>query len=100
MFDKRPLSHLAPGWQARVSSLCAQGSMRRRLQDLGVIPGAAVECLARSPLKDPCAYLIQGAVIALRNADAASILVREASPAQRQSAKKAAGRQEAGYGTL
>jgi ferrous iron transport protein A len=41
--------------------------------DLGFIPGSRVEALRRSPLGDPVAYRIRGAVIALRRADAGRI---------------------------
>ena len=53
-----------------VLSLRDRGDIRRRLQDLGLIPGTPVSCLARSPLGDPCAYQIRGAVVALRREDA------------------------------
>lgn len=74
------LSRLSPGEKAEVTGLSAQGTMRRRFQDLGLIPGTVIECLGRSPLGDPCAYLIRGAVIALRSRDADSIAV--GTPAQ------------------
>ena len=50
-------------------------NIRRRLQDLGLVPGAVVECVAQSPLGTPSAYRIRGAVIALRKKDAQSVLV-------------------------
>ncbi len=64
------LAALDPGEQAVVLSLRDRGDIRRRLQDLGLIPGTPVSCLARSPLGDPCAYQIRGAVVALRREDA------------------------------
>ncbi len=39
---------------------------RRRLLDLGFIPGALIEVENRSPSGNPVAYRIKGAVIALR----------------------------------
>ena len=51
--------------------------MRRRLQDLGLIRGTAVQCLEKSPLGDPTAYRIRGTVIALRKRDAASVRIRQ-----------------------
>jgi ferrous iron transport protein A len=50
--------------------------MRRRLQDLGLVEGARVECVGRSPGGDPSAYLICGAVIAIRAQDGRNVLVR------------------------
>lgn len=34
--------------------------MRRRLLDIGLIPGTRVTCTAVSPAGDPAAYLIRG----------------------------------------
>jgi ferrous iron transport protein A len=47
--------------------------MRRRLQDLGLVTGTHVTCLQRASAGDPTAYLIRGAVIALRRDDAVQI---------------------------
>lgn len=71
----KPLAASKVGQSVRVVSLTAEGRMRRRLSDLGLIPGAVVECLGRSPLGDPTAYLIRGAVIAIRRRDAMGVLV-------------------------
>lgn len=73
MEDARSLWQLAPGHQAWVGELSAQGELRRRLRDLGFVPGAQVECLGRSPLGDPAAYRVRGAVVALRRRDAQRI---------------------------
>ncbi len=43
--------------------------MRRRLQDIGLIEGTKVEMYTKSPSGDPIAFLIRGAVIALRTED-------------------------------
>ncbi len=69
------LREMMPGERARVRSLMSEDSMRRRLMDLGLIENTEIECLGRSPLGDPSAYLIRGAVIAIRAADCAQILV-------------------------
>lgn len=70
-----PLSGLSEGAQARVRALHLSGGMRRRLQDLGLVAGTRVTCLQRAAGGDPTAYRIRGAVIALRQADAARIEV-------------------------
>ncbi len=75
MNRKAQLDALKMGQSAMVKGLSAQGSMRRRLQDMGLIEGTQVECVGVSPLGDPAAYLIRGAVVALRNKDAASVTV-------------------------
>ena len=70
MKDARSLWQLAPGHRAWVGELSAQGELRRQLRDLGFVPGAQVECLGKSPLGDPAAYRVRGAVVALRRRDA------------------------------
>ena len=69
------LNTIPEGGKVRVSRLLSSGSMRRRLLDIGLIEGTDVECLQRSPAGDPVAYLIRGAVLALRAEDASQILV-------------------------
>lgn len=49
--------------------------MLQRLLDIGLVQNTAVECVGVSPSGDPTAYLIRGAVIALRNEDGRHIHV-------------------------
>ena len=63
------LNDLQPGQQAIVQELRSTGSIRRRLLDMGLIRNTVVQCLGRSPGGDPSAFLIRGAVIAIRAAD-------------------------------
>ncbi len=69
------LSSLEAGEKAKVRTLYTKGSMRRRLLDIGLIDDTKVECVQKSPSGDPKAYLIRGAVIALRNSDARNIII-------------------------
>ena len=69
------LNELAPGEHAVVRGLYAHGTMRRRLLDIGLTEGTRVQCVGRSPLGDPCAYLVRGAVIAIRSCDGQDILI-------------------------
>lgn len=73
--QKRTLADLAPGDSALLRTVEAPGAMRRRLLDLGLIPGARVACVLRSPAGDPAAYLIRGSVIALRARDAQGVVI-------------------------
>ncbi len=70
------LKDIRPGQFAVVTKLLTTGSMRRRLLDIGLIENTTVECVGQSPGGDPCAYLIRGAVIAIRSEDCTGILVR------------------------
>ena len=71
-----PLNMLKPGEKSIVKALNFTDSTKRRLMDIGLIEDTVVECLGKSPLGDPCAYLIRGAVIALRADDTSKIIVR------------------------
>ena len=73
------LNELKPGEIGRVVEVLSSGDMRRRLQDLGMIPGTKVECLSISPLGDPKAYHIRGAIIAIRGIDSRGIKVSKLS---------------------
>ena len=75
MNQQLSLKDIKPGQYAIVSALQSTGSMRRRLLDIGLIENTKVECLGRSPGGDPSAFLIRGAVIAIRSEDCANILV-------------------------
>lgn len=69
------LAALEPGECGYVREVRCEGCQRRRLLDIGLVNRARVECLGRSPAGDPAAYLIRGAVIALRAEDSARIIL-------------------------
>ena len=69
-----PLDRLPAGQTAILTALGTGDGLRRRLLDLGFLPGAALSCLFTAPGGDPRAYGIRGTVVALRNSDAAKIL--------------------------
>ncbi len=60
------LSSLEPGQAGRIIALRCEGLSRRRLLDLGLTPGTLVECSFPSPMGEPTAYRVRGALIALR----------------------------------
>jgi DtxR family Mn-dependent transcriptional regulator len=71
------LVHLEPGESAevvRISPAC-RGAQRRRLLDLGVVPGTVVTAELEGALSDPVAYRIRGALIALRKNQAEWIYI-------------------------
>ena len=87
-----PLSKLKPGQAARIillfehkSSPCSadsdpgsdSASIRCRLLDLGFEPGTEVVCLLKKHGDELSAFLVKGAVIALRREDADLVLAEE-----------------------
>lgn len=75
--EERFLSGLRPGARATVLGLtpACRGAERRRLLDLGFVPGTPVEVEMVSPAGDPTAYRVRGTVIALRREQAGLIRI-------------------------
>ena len=72
---EKSLSELCPGESGIVSGIDTDIGMLRRFMDIGCIVGASIKKLGTGPFGDPCAYLICGAVIAIRGKDAVNIKV-------------------------
>jgi DtxR family Mn-dependent transcriptional regulator len=73
----QPLTTLKPGQGATVAALSPRirGAERRRLMDLGLLPGTTIEVEMESAGGDPIAYRLRGALIALRKSQAELISV-------------------------
>lgn len=71
--SKLTMNKLPLGSKAKIASINATGSFKRRMQDLGFSCGTIVEAVHRSPSGNPVAYSVKGSVIALRNEDAKKI---------------------------
>lgn len=69
------LSDTVLGSKYIIKKINVEGSIKRRLLDIGLIEGTEVENVLISPLGDPMAFLIRGAVIALRCEDSKNIVV-------------------------
>jgi DtxR family Mn-dependent transcriptional regulator len=76
-FDK--LSSLSPGEEARVKAIsrACRGRQRRRLMDLGIVPGTKVRAELKSLTGDPVAYRIRGTTVALRRQQSDLIYVQK-----------------------
>jgi Fe2+ transport system protein FeoA len=53
-----------------VTALHCTGAERRRMLDLGILPGTQVEVEMGNPLGDPQAYRVRSTVVALRRKQA------------------------------
>lgn len=72
-----PLSKMSPGQTAVISWVSDNTSISKRLMDLGFEPEASVSCILKKKNGELSAFLIRGAVIALRREDAELVLVEE-----------------------
>ncbi len=75
MKNNKCLAALLPGEAGTVTMLCCEGGIRRRLLDIGMIPGTRILCVGRSPLGDPSAYFVRGKTIAIRREDAKKVQI-------------------------
>lgn len=75
--QEQPLSlaDLIVGSTAKIASIELEGLLRRRVLDLGILPGTQVKCVRRSPAGDPIAFKVRDTVIALRSNDASLIKI-------------------------
>lgn len=70
-----PLSQLKPGQEAVVVRIGGQGAVRRRMMDMGVVPGAEIHVVRVAPLGDPVEYSIKGYSLSLRKSEAEDIMI-------------------------
>lgn len=69
------LSELKPKETGDVKKICSEGALRKRLLDMGIIPGTKVEVIKVAPLGDPIDIKVKGYHLSLRKEEAAQILV-------------------------
>jgi len=69
------LRSLKPGTKAKVIRLSGTGAVRRRIMDMGVVPGTTVEVENVAPLGDPIEVKVKGYHLSLRKEEAADIYV-------------------------
>jgi DtxR family Mn-dependent transcriptional regulator len=78
LLEGQPLADLNPGDRAQVVGITPtiRGLERRRLLDLGILPGTVILAEFKSPQQDPTAYRLRDSLIALRDDQARSIIVK------------------------
>lgn len=71
------LNDIKIGERARVVSVNCNEIVKQRFLSIGLVRGTCVECVGKSPGGDPRAYLIRGAVIAVRSEDGGCVEICE-----------------------
>ena len=72
------LAQLPVGSAAFIHSLPTGRAGLTRLRELGLTPGARVEVVRRAPLGEPIEIMVRGSHLAMRNHEAAHILITQA----------------------
>ena len=70
-----PLHKSPIGKEVTVIAIRFSGIKKKRILDLGIKPNTKITLLQKSPYGNPIAYLVRGAIIAIRNEDARKIIV-------------------------
>lgn len=73
------LDALPCGVAARVVSVNGAGAVARRLMEMGVVPGARVQVIKAAPMGDPLEVRVRNYHLALRRAEAHTIIVNRES---------------------
>jgi len=64
------LDQLTRGNRATVIKISGEGSIRRRLMDMGIVKGITIETVKSAPMGDPIDYLVRGYHLSLRKSEA------------------------------
>jgi len=75
MAKKMNLSELYPGEKGRVLKIIGARNINKKIVDMGVVPGVAVEIEKVAPLGDPVDVKVKGYHLSLRKEEAEGILV-------------------------
>lgn len=71
------LNDLQPAQRGRICEVKGAGALRRRLLDMGVVPGAEIEVVRIAPLGDPVEYRLRGYRLSLRRSEATLVMVEK-----------------------
>lgn len=69
------LIELGIGEKAIISKVKGRGAFRKRIMEMGFVPGQEIQPIKKAPLNDPIEYRIMGYDISLRNSEAELIEV-------------------------
>jgi ferrous iron transport protein A len=69
------LAKLVPGDRAKIVAVGSVGPLKRRLMDMGVLPGEEVEVRKVAPLGDPIEIRVRSYSLSLRKHEAEAIAV-------------------------
>lgn len=69
------LDEVAIGSKCKVAKLCGKGALKRRIMDMGITKGTAIQVIKVAPLGDPIEIQVRGYELSLRKEEARNIEV-------------------------
>ena len=70
------LADLKPGQTGVITKILGHGAFRKRVMEMGFVPGREVKCILNAPLMDPVKYALMEYEVSLRRAEAEMIEVQ------------------------
>jgi len=75
------LAHARVGERVTIDRIGGERSFRRRLMELGLVPGTHVELVGVAPLGDPLELLVRGCSLSIRRGEALWVSVERGAEA-------------------
>ena len=75
--EKLRLSDAKEGRVYRIVKIEGTRMMKRRILDLGLLPGLKIKIVRKAPLKDPIEVVAKGNPISIRRAEASYVILEE-----------------------
>ncbi len=69
------LNKLSPSTHAKVKRIEGSGHLRKKLLDMGIVPGSQLQVIKLAPLGDPIEVKVRGYHLSLRKEEARYVLV-------------------------
>ena len=76
--EERALSALDIGESGIVSKIVGEGALKRRILEMGLVPGTQIRVERKAPLNDPVSVWFRGYELSLRVDEANAVLIRPA----------------------
>ncbi len=75
MSQVKVLSDLKARNKGKVREITAQGQLKKKLLDMGIVPGSELEVIRVAPLGDPVEIRIKGYNLSLRKEEAKQVTI-------------------------
>lgn len=69
------LNNMPVGSKVKVKNISKDASVKKRLLEMGVVPGVTVEVTGKAPLGDPIEIIVRGYKLTLRRDEAEEIII-------------------------
>lgn len=73
--NQMTLNKLEKGQTAIIVHVGGKGAVKRRMMDMGMVPGSEIKVVRIAPFGDPIEFNVKGYSLSLRKSEAAKIIV-------------------------